>query len=69
MLKVKHLGATRCVMKYDPNLISYVLLLRYGTCKDVETAKPVLNYTSIARLIKVPVTTVIELVKAGLAFT
>ena len=54
-------------MKYDPNLISYVLLLRFGRCSDLEAATPVLNYTSIARLIRVPVTTVIELVKAGVA--
>ena len=54
-------------MKYDSNLISYVLLLRFGRCSDLETATPVLNYTSIARLIRVPVTTVIELVKAGVA--
>ena len=54
-------------MKYDPDLISYVLLLRFGRCSDLETATPVLNYTSIARLIRVPVTTVIELVKAGVA--
>jgi hypothetical protein len=69
MLKLKSLGATKCVMKYDAHLISYVLLLRFGTCKDVENATPVLNYMSISKLIKVPVTTVIELVKAGLAFS
>ena len=32
-------------MKYDPNLISYVLLLRIGRGSDLEAATPVLNYT------------------------
>ena len=66
MLKLRRLSASKCAMKYDPHLINYVLLLRFGTCSDIETAKPVMNYASISKLIKVPVTTVIELVKTGI---
>ena len=52
--------------RYDPQLLSYVILLRFGTAVNPDFTKPILNYQSIAKLIKKPVTTVIELVKFGI---
>ena len=49
--------------RYDPQLLSYVVLLRFGTAVNPDFTKPILNYQSIAKLIKKPVTTVIEIVK------
>ena len=53
-------------MRYDPQLLSYLHLLRFGTNKSLDHSKPILNYLSIAKMIKLPVTTVIELVKAAI---
>jgi hypothetical protein len=53
-------------MRHDPQLLTYVLLLRYGQLPRMEAPQPVMNYTSIARLIRKPVSTVIGLVKAAL---
>jgi transposase len=50
-------------MKHDVQLLKYLLLLRYGKHSDIDVAKPLLNYSSISRLIRKPLTTVIELVK------
>ena len=46
-------------MKHDVQLLKYVLLLRYGRHSDIDVAKPILNYSSISRLIRKPFTTVI----------
>jgi hypothetical protein len=49
--------------RYDPQLLSYVILLRFGTAVNPDFTKPILNYRLIGKLIKKLVTTVIELVK------
>ena len=36
-------------MNQEADLISYLLLLRFGPCKDPTRASPVLNYASIAK--------------------
>ena len=54
-------------MRHDPQLLTYILLLRYGKVPVQDANQPVMNYASIARLIRKPVTTVIDLVKAALA--
>ena len=66
MLKVSNQSLIRNSSRYDPQLLSYVILLRFGTAVNPEFTKPILNYQSIAKLIKKPVTTVIELVKFGI---
>jgi hypothetical protein len=43
-----------------------VILLRYGSIVNPDFTKPMLNYQSIAKAIKKPLTTVIELVKLGI---
>jgi len=38
-------------------------MLRFGTIVNPDFMRPILNYQSIAKVIKKPVTTVIEIVK------
>ncbi len=62
-----HLARQHCLIRnlsrYDPQLLSYVILLRFGTIVNPDFTRPILNYQSIAKVIKKPVTTVIEIVK------
>jgi len=53
-------------MKYNQQLIDYVLLLRFGTISLSDTLALILNYKTISAMIKKPLSTVISLVKAGL---
>jgi len=53
-------------MRHDTQLLTYVLLLRFGKVPDSEAPQPVMNYTSIAKIIRKPISTVIELVKTAL---
>ena len=52
--------------RYNPQLLSYVTLLRFGSSKHTDFSMPVLNYKIIAKVLKRPVTTVIELVRLGM---
>ena len=63
MLKARNQSLIQNRSRYDPQLLSYVILLRFGTAVNPDFTKPILNYQSIAKLIKKPVTTVIEIVK------
>ena len=42
-------------MTDDANLISYLVLLRFGADGKAKLSHPILNYTSIAKLVKKPV--------------
>jgi hypothetical protein len=53
-------------MRHNTQLLTYVLLLRFGKIPDSEAPQPVMNYTSIAKMIRKPVSTAIELVKTAL---
>ena len=63
MLKARNQSLIQNRSRYDPQLLSYIILLRFGTAINPDFTKPILNYQSIAKLIKKPVTTVIEIVK------
>jgi hypothetical protein len=54
-------------MTEDENLVSYLLLLRFGPSFDNQFCKPILNYTSIAKLVKKPVQTVRGLILFGIS--
>lgn len=41
------------------------MLLRFGPADVSDVSKPLLNYTTIARLVKLPYRTVIDLIKVG----
>ena len=66
MFKAQKQAKFKLPMKCDKQLLTYVLTLRFGTSDNPDPSKPLLNYQSIATLIRKPVSTVIELVKAGL---
>ena len=66
MLKARKTSGVNSPMRYDPQLLSYVHLLRFGNNKNPDHSKPILNYQSIAKMIKLPVITVIILVKAAI---
>ena len=66
MLKARNQSLVQNRSRYDSQLLSFVILLRFGTAVNPDFTKPILNYQSIAKLIKKPVTTVIELVKFGI---
>ena len=53
-------------MRHDTQLLTYVLLLRLGKIPDFEPPQPIMNYTSIAKFIRKPVKTVIELIKTAI---
>ena len=46
---------TSIKMTEDENLISYLLLLRFGPTFHYQVTKAILNSTSIAKLVKKPV--------------
>ena len=47
--------APKICMTEDQELISYLLLLRFGSYNDVLKLTPILNYTSIALIVKKPI--------------
>ena len=53
-------------MRHDTQLLTYVLLLRFGKIPDTEAPQPVMNYSSISKVIRKPVSTVIELIKTAI---
>ena len=66
MLKAANSQHIKNPSRYDGQLLSYVILLRFGSLVTPDFSKPTLNFQSIAKVIKKPVTTVIELVKLGI---
>ena len=53
-------------MTEDNELISYLLLLRFGTKEPSLQAAPILNYASIAKTVRKPLQTVRRLILLGL---
>jgi hypothetical protein len=53
-------------MTEDQQLVDYLLLLRFGTCDVGEASRPLLNYASIAKIMKKPVSTITHLIKHGM---
>ena len=66
MLQARKAAGVNTPMRYDPQLLSYVHLLMFGTNESPDNSKPILNYQSIAKMIKLPAITVIDLVKAAI---
>ena len=52
-------------MSEDPLLIDYLLLLRFGRSEPDKCLRPLLNYASISRITKKPLSTVRALIKMG----
>ena len=60
------LSSQRLRMAEDPQLVDYLLLLRFGTGDPGQAARPVLNFASIAKVVRKPVSTVRDLIKRGI---
>jgi len=66
MIKSQSFKASGGILRHDTQLLTYVLLLRFGKIYDSVSSLPVMNYTSIAKIIRNPVSIVIELVKIAI---
>ena len=53
-------------MTEDQQLIDYLLLLRFGTCEVVPASRPMLNFASISKITKKPLSTIRDLIKLGI---
>ena len=53
-------------MSEDPLLNGYLLLLRFGSSSPNKRPRPLLNYASISRITKKPLSTVRALIKLGI---
>jgi hypothetical protein len=53
-------------MTEDQQLIDYLLLLRFGTCEVGPASRPMLNFASISKITKKPLSTIRDLIKLGI---
>ena len=53
-------------MTEDQQLIDYLLLLRFGTCEVGPAARPILNFASISKITKKPLSSIRDLIKLGI---
>ena len=53
-------------MTENQQLIDYLLLLRFGTCEVGPASRPMLNFASISKITKTPISTVRDLIKLGI---
>jgi hypothetical protein len=66
MLKAAKSPLLKNQSRYHRQLLSYVILLRFGSLFTPDFSKSTLIFKFIAKVIKKPVTTVIELAKLGI---
>ena len=53
-------------MNEDRQLIDYLLLLRFGTFEVCPESRPMLNFASISKITKKPLSTIRDLIKLGI---
>ena len=53
-------------MTENQQLIDYLLLLRFGTCDIGLASRPILNFASISKIMRKPISTVRDLIKLGI---
>ena len=53
-------------MREDQQLIDYLLLLRFGTCEVGPASRPMLNFASISKIMRKPISTISDLIKLGI---
>ena len=56
------LSSQRLRMAEDPQLVDYLLLFRFGTSDPGQAARSVLNFASISKVVKKPVSTIRDLI-------
>jgi hypothetical protein len=60
------LSSKKLRMTEDQQLIDYLLLLRFGTCEVGPASRPMLNFASISKITKKPLSTIRDLIKLGI---
>ena len=60
------LSSQKLRMTEDQQLIDYILLLRFGTCEVGPAARPMLNFASISKITKKPLSSIRDLIKLGI---
>ena len=60
------LSKQRLSMTEDQQLIDYLLLLRFGTCEVGPASRPMLNFASISKIMRKPISTIRDLIKLGI---
>ena len=60
------LSSQKLRMTEDQQLIDYLLLLRFGPSDVGHAARPVLNYASISKVVRKPVSTIRDLINRGI---
>ena len=53
-------------MTENQQLIDYLLLLRFGTCEVGPASRPMLNFASISKIMRKPISTIRDLIKLGI---
>ena len=53
-------------MTEDPQLIDYLLLLRFGACEVGPASRPMLNFASISKITKKPLSSIRDLIRLGI---
>ena len=53
-------------MTEDLQLNDYLLLLRFGTCEVGPASRPMLNFASISKIMRKPISTIRDLIKLGI---
>ena len=60
------LSSQKLHMTEDQQLIDYLLLLRFGTCDVGPATRPMLNFASISKITKKPLSSIRDLIKLGI---
>ena len=61
------LSSQKLRMTEDQQFIDYLLILRFDTSDVGQAARPVINFASISKLVRKPVSTIRDLIKRGIA--
>ena len=59
------LSSKKLRMTEDQQIVDYLQLLKFGTSDVGQAAIPVLNYASISKVVRKPVSTIRDLIKRG----
>ena len=60
------LASQKLRMTEDQHLVDYLLLLRFGTVEVGQASRSMLNYASISKIVKKPLSTIMDLIKFGI---
>ena len=53
-------------MTEDQVLVDYLVLLRFGIIDVGQASRPMLNFASISKIVKKPLSTIMDLIKRGI---